>query len=155
MSNDILTDPTSLCRDDSVGHRTDRYPFSGCFVWYAIRTGRQILRQQKSGNLVPNESQNLIVTFRARKPLRRRIVPPAHADAAPTGWIFQSPLTRFCRENLYGRYPQFLRKPMLIATLVLLLVILRDVPMRVAPWSLGQPPVGYLVAHGIFWPPSC
>jgi hypothetical protein len=95
-------------------------------------------------------SQNLIVTFPARKPLRRRIVLLAHADAAPTGWIFQSPLTRFCRENLYGRYLRFLRKPMLIATLVLLVVILRDVQMLVAPWSLGQPPVGYLVAHGYF-----
>jgi hypothetical protein len=96
------------------------------------------------------QSQNLIVTFPARKPLRRRIVLLAHADAAPTGWIFQSPLTRLCRENLYGPWLRLVRKPMLIAMLVLLLVSLRDVQMLVAPWPRGWPSVGYLVAHGYF-----
>jgi hypothetical protein len=96
------------------------------------------------------QSQNLVVTFPARKTLRRRIVLLAHADAAPTGWIFQSPLIWLCREDLYGSWLRLLRKPMLIATLVLLLVILRDVQMLVIPSTLGRPPVGYLVAHGYF-----
>jgi hypothetical protein len=84
------------------------------------------------------QSQNLMVTFPARKPLRRRIVLLAHADAAPTGWIFQSPLARLCRENLYGPWLRFVRKPMLIAMLVLLLVSLRDLQMLLVPWSFNS-----------------
>jgi hypothetical protein len=33
-------------------------------------------------------SQNLVVTFAARKNMRQRVVVIAHADAAPTGWLF-------------------------------------------------------------------
>ena len=41
-------------------------------------------------SLLPSvTASNLVVTFPSRQPMRRRIVITAHADAAPTGWMFQ------------------------------------------------------------------
>jgi hypothetical protein len=95
-------------------------------------------------------SQNLIVTFPARSPLRRRIVLLGHADAAPTGWIFQSPLVRLCNEKLYGRRLQFLRKPILGAMLVLLLVILQDLQWLTIGYDSRWLAGGYFLGHLFF-----
>jgi hypothetical protein len=96
------------------------------------------------------QSQNLIVTFPALRRMRRRIVLLAHADAAPTGWIFQSSLVRVCGDKFAGRYGRFLRKPMLIAMFVLLLVSLRDVQRLAFPSFPGWPMYGYWIAHVYF-----
>ena len=80
------------------------------------------------------QSQNLIVTFPARRQLRRRIVVLGHADAAPTGWIFHRSLVRLLSKEIYGRPLRILRKPIQAATLSLLLVIALDVQMLTIPW---------------------
>ena len=97
-----------------------------------------------------SEGHNLIVTYPAQGEVRSRVVLLAHADAAPTGWIFRPALARLCNENRYGGALTFLRKPLLVAVIILVLVILIDLVMLTAgrsPWWLT---VVYVLGHGYF-----
>jgi hypothetical protein len=62
--------------------------------------------------LVPRvRSQNLIATLPATAPVRRRVVLTAHADAAPTGWMFE-PAFLYLIQRLVPQKPAFLRRHM-------------------------------------------
>ncbi len=57
-------------------------------------------------------SQNLIARMPAMNPLRKRVVFISHADAAPTGWLFQ-PLVLYTAHVAWPNWLWILRKQML------------------------------------------
>jgi len=84
-------------------------------------------------NLLPKvTASNLLVRFPARRQMRRRIVITAHADAAPTGWMFQ--------ESGFGsveKTPKILRqlgRPLLIAVIGLCVVA----AVEINAWATGS-----------------
>jgi acetylornithine deacetylase/succinyl-diaminopimelate desuccinylase-like protein len=75
--------------------------------------------------LVPRvSSQNMIATLPAAAPVRRRVVLTAHADAAPTGWMFE-PAFLHLIQRLVPQKPAILRRHMFgwLASLVVLSVL--------------------------------
>jgi acetylornithine deacetylase/succinyl-diaminopimelate desuccinylase-like protein len=75
--------------------------------------------------LVPRaRSQNLIATLPAAAPVRRRVVLTAHADAAPTGWMFE-PAFLYWIQRFAPQRPAILRRHMFgwLASLVVLSVL--------------------------------
>ncbi|MCU0879657.1 MAG: M28 family metallopeptidase [Pirellulaceae bacterium] len=75
--------------------------------------------------LVPRaRSQNLIATLPAAAPVRRRVVFTAHADAAPTGWMFE-PAFLYWIQRFAPQRPAILRRHMFgwLASLVVLSVL--------------------------------
>ncbi len=75
--------------------------------------------------LVPRaRSQNLIATLPAAAPVRRRVVFTAHADAAPTGWMFE-PAFLYWIQRFAPQKPAILRRHMFgwLASLVVLSVL--------------------------------
>ena len=95
-------------------------------------------------------SQNIMVTMPGRKPLRRRVVLLAHADAACTGWMFRPSVVRGAREDRYWTPLRFLRKPFLIAVIGLLLVSWFDFSDATLDAFLPWNHVGYVVWHVYF-----
>jgi hypothetical protein len=72
------------------------------------------------------ESSNIVARLPATGEPRRRIVLIAHADAAPTGWMFHPLFLKL----VHGRWPNrfcLLRKQMLFSTLALVLLAALDV----------------------------
>jgi acetylornithine deacetylase/succinyl-diaminopimelate desuccinylase-like protein len=72
-------------------------------------------------------SQNLIATISAAgssRPVRRRVVLTAHADAAPTGWMFE-PAFLYLIQRLVPQRPAILRRHMFgwLACLVVMIVL--------------------------------
>ena len=64
-----------------------------------------------------HSSQNLLVTFPASEPMRRRIVLMAHADAAYTGWMFRTPFISIGRGLPTTGLSRYLRKLMLLSVI--------------------------------------
>ncbi len=96
-------------------------------------------------------ARNLIVTYPARGPMRRRIVLLGHADAAFTGWLFEGPLARAGGEYRYWWPIAFLRKPMRIAAIVLALVCWQDFSAMTIEFFFWWNPAGYVVGHVYFF----
>jgi len=96
------------------------------------------------------ESQNLVVTLPATKPLRRRVVLLAHADAAYTGLMFRRSLVKGAREDLYWRPFQFLRKPFLVAMVGMLMVSWHDFSAMTINLFLPWNHAGYVLWHVYF-----
>ncbi len=65
-------------------------------------------------------ASNLLVTFPAQAEVRRRIVISAHADAAPTGWMFQQ--SGFAWTDKTPKILRQLGRPLLIAVIGLCVV---------------------------------
>jgi hypothetical protein len=84
-----------------------------CCFWL-----RQCLRQV--------ESSNIVARLPAAGEPRRRIVLIAHADAAPTGWMFHPWFLKLVHANWPNRFC-LLRKQMLFSTLALVLLAALDV----------------------------
>jgi hypothetical protein len=79
----------------AVSYWLDAYGYS---FW-----SRRLLRQCSS--------QNMLAYARAKGPARHRVVLMAHADAAPTGWLFHPHFLRLVRSPLPARF-YFFRKHM-------------------------------------------
>ena len=83
-------------------------------------------------SLLPKATaSNLLVTFAPRKKMRRRIVISAHADAAPTGWMFQQ-----SGLGSVEKTPKLLRqlgRPLLIAVIGLGVVA----AIEIRTWASG------------------
>ena len=95
-------------------------------------------------SLLPSvTASNLLVTFPARKEMRRRIVISAHADAAPTGWMFQQ-----SGLGSVEKTPKLLRqigRPLMIAVIGLLVVA----AIEIKAWATGA---SFLTNHpGAFY----
>ena len=76
-------------------------------------------------------ASNLLVTFPAQEKMRRRVVISAHADAAPTGWMFQQ-----SGLGSVEKTPKLLRqigRPLLIAVIGLCVVA----AVEVKAWLTG------------------
>jgi len=96
------------------------------------------------------ESQNLVVTFPATKPLRRRVVLLGHADAAFTGLMFRRSFMKGAREDFYWRPFQFLRKPFLVAMIGILMVSWFDLSAMTVNFFLPWNHAGYVAWHIYF-----
>lgn len=93
-------------------------------------------------------SQNLVATSPARGAVRRRLVLIGHADAAPTGWMFQPGFLR----STHVRWPAWLalaRKHMLAAVLSWCVLAGLDVTIALSgywfPWMYFGLTVGSIV----------
>lgn len=96
------------------------------------------------------QSQNLLVTFPARRRLRKRIVVAAHADAAYTGWLFQPWITGLGGGTTFPRPLRILGKPLLLATLGLVAVAGMEVDMWLRGTLWPRFPVLYVLCHVFF-----
>jgi hypothetical protein len=94
-------------------------------------------------------SQNLLSTFPAQRPLRRRIVVVAHADAAVTGWLFEPWLARITNRR-YPRMLRFLGKPLLVGVLMLLAAAGMELAMAMRGNLMPRFPVLYVVSNLYF-----
>jgi hypothetical protein len=99
-------------------------------------------------------SQNLVVTFPARHAPRRRVVLTAHADAAPTGWLFHPWLARLSSPRRVPRLLSFLRMPLLLATVGLVLAAALDLD---AWWHAALVPrrPGLYYGFGLYFAALC
>jgi hypothetical protein len=71
-------------------------------------------------------AHNLVATLPAAGPVRLRIVLAAHADAAPTGWLFNPGVVRAATNNYYPRPFRFLRKQLVGAVIAMGVLALND-----------------------------
>jgi hypothetical protein len=95
-------------------------------------------------------SQNLVVTFAARKNMRQRVVVIAHADAAPTGWLFHPRLASLGGGVVYPWYLRFLGKPLLLGVLALGAVAAMEFDMARTGVLWPHFPVLYVVCNLYF-----
>lgn len=95
-------------------------------------------------------TQNLVVTFPARSRVRRRIVVIAHADAAPTGWLFRPWLASLGGGRAYPRYLRFLGKPLLLGVLALGAAAGMEIAMAWHGNLWPQFPILYIVCNLYF-----
>jgi hypothetical protein len=96
-----------------------------------------------------HSSQNLVVTFAPRERVHQRVVVIAHADAAPTGWLFHPRLA-----GLGGvAYPWFLRflsKPLLLGVLALAATTVMEIDMVLMERLWPRFPLLYVVCNLYF-----
>lgn len=84
--------------------------------------------------LLPSvQSQNAVVTFAARRPMRRRIVTLAHADAAYTGFLFTPSIVRMAAKETRNPIGRLFRKGLALATFSLVAAALVELGMTWLP----------------------
>ena len=88
-------------------------------------------------------ASNLVVTFAARSALRRRVVVTAHADAAPTGWIFQQWFSGLGSVEKAPKILRTLARPLLIAVVGLVAVAAIEIHAWSTAKSLPQFPLAF------------
>jgi hypothetical protein len=95
-------------------------------------------------------SQNLVVTFAPRERVRKRVVVVAHADAAPTGWLFHPRVASLGGGVGYPWFLRFLSKPLLLGVLALAVVAAMEVDMTLAARLWPRFPILYIVCNLYF-----
>jgi hypothetical protein len=91
-------------------------------------------------------SQNAIVTFASRAPMRHRIVTLAHADAAYTGALFTPSLVRMAAKEQHNPIGRLFRKGLALATFSLFALAALEVGMALLPPNRLLAGVAFVVA---------
>lgn len=92
-------------------------------------------------------SQNAIVTFASRGPMKHRIVTLAHADAAYTGFLFNPAMVKMAAKETKNFFGRAFRKGLALATFSLLAIAALEVLLFFVPATLTVVrPVTWLLA---------
>jgi hypothetical protein len=91
-------------------------------------------------------SQNAIVTFASRGPLKHRIVTLAHADAAYTGFLFNPAMVKMAAKETKNPIGRAFRKGLALATFSLLVIAALEVLFFFVPATTVARPLTWLLA---------
>jgi hypothetical protein len=85
------------------------------------------------------QSQNAVVTFAAKKAVRRRIVTVAHADAAYTGLLFDPRLVKLAAREAQGAFGNMMRKSLAQAVFGLAVLAILELALGAQLIPVGLP----------------